>query len=194
MIKQNKENINNILIHYVNGRVWFLCPIVILNKTKEYIIFRICENVTVLRATDQEGNFAKMDAKNWVLRKMKWRDNNLTYLVPFNEYIGFGVLRDKNGIFKEYYLNYQTKMKTYNNIITMTDLEIDFVIKDFENKIYYWKDIDEFMRLSEMNIIPNNIIHKLSFNEKILFEKLSRYKSVLDNYSLIPSITPKIGK
>lgn len=173
------------MIHKVGNRVWFRCGVNILEKTDEYIAFKICRDTPTLRAADKKGNALRLGCDDWILQKKVWVNNNLTYLFPYSDYIGYGILTDEDNRFISYYLNFQDQTSVKGNTITTLDYELDFVVNDFEKREYVWKDISEFEKLRDMGFFKSSIFDDFEYDEKRMFSKLEKYKSKLDYLSTL---------
>jgi len=161
-----------------------------LYQNYEFIVFRISINSKTYRASDKNGVFLRLGRNKWELRKTSWKENNLTYLVPFSGFIGYGVLTDSHDCFIEYYLNYQRRIRIIDNIIDTLDLECDFVIRDYSKKECYWKDIEEYKYLLSKEFFDKDITSKLTFDKKELLCLFEKYKLYLDIYSSKKVSTP----
>ncbi|OUB18760.1 hypothetical protein BK708_20660 [Bacillus thuringiensis serovar yunnanensis] len=179
-----------ILTHTLNNKTWFFCPVTIIAHNDNYIVFRISVGSPTFRAIDESGNYARMDSKHWNLSKAIWENHNLTYLVPFDAYIGYGVITDQNNRIINYYLNFQQKLEISYGVINTMDLELDFVINNYYTNEYHWKDLDEFNYLVSKQIFDENTLVKLIRDEKILLESFGSYKSELDIFSSKNLVTP----
>lgn len=173
------------LIHAVHDKVWFQCPVTILETTEQYLAFQIKAGTIVLRAADKAGNILKLGEQEWILKETLWRKNNLTYIVPFEGYIGYGILTDEKGSFVSYYLNFQDKLSLEGHKIKTLDFELDFVITDYEKKIYYWKDIKEFELLKSKHFFEPGVMENIQYDSEKMFFLLEKYKDKLDFYTQV---------
>ena len=173
------------MIHKVGEKVWFRCFVDILEKKDEYIAFRINRDTSTLRAVDKNGKTLRLGSDKWELGEKTWIDNDLTYIFPYGEYIGYGILTDKNKRFISYYLNFQDQTTVKENLITTLDFELDFVVYDFEKRVFAWKDIPEFEKLRETGFFKGDIFNDFEYDEDEMFAKLEKYKSKLDYLSTL---------
>ena len=51
------------------------------------------------------------------ISKRVWKNNNLTYLVPYDEYIGYGVITDQHNTIGYYYLNFQDLIQVSKKVV-----------------------------------------------------------------------------
>ncbi len=182
-------NEKNLLVHKFKNKTWFMCPVTVIYRNSQFIVFRISATSPTFRATDKNGNFSKLDAKYWNLSKGIWKDNNLTYLVPFDGSLAYGIITNFKNEKIKYYINFQEKINISKKIISTMDLELDFVI-DAKNLKYHWKDIEEFYYLKSKHIFDDNIVNSLILNEKVLFSLFNKYRSYIDYFSCL-NIVPK---
>ena len=173
------------MLHKIDDKVWFSCAVMILEKTDEYIAFRICRDTPTMRAADKEGKVLRLGCDEWTLKEQQWRDNDLTYIFPYEDYIGYGILTNKEKGFISYYLNFQDKVKIEGNKIITLDFELDFVVTDFDKRIFAWKDVEEFEKLRKEKFFKTDHFDDFEYDEEEMFFKLEKYKRHLDRLSAI---------
>jgi hypothetical protein len=181
-----------ILTHTLKDKTWFFCPVTVIFQNDSYIVFRISVGSPTFRAVDENGNYARMDSQYWNLSKTVWENYNLTYLVPFDAYIGYGALTDRNNQIIKYYLNFQQELRVSDGVINTMDLELDFVITNYSENEYEWKDLNEFNYLVSKRIFDENTLAKLIRDEEVLLESFKSYKSELDIFSSENLVAPSL--
>lgn len=181
-----------ILTHTLKGRIWFMCPITLISKTTNYIAFRISVGSPVYRAVSSNGKNASLDATHWYLKKGDWKNNNLTYLVPYDEYVGYGVITDCHNNIGYYYLNFQDLIQVSKNVVNTLDFELDLVITDYEKQKYFWKDADQFHYLRSKHIFNSAAMENLKLDERELLESFEKYKADLDTFGTMNVESPSI--
>ncbi|PST99761.1 DUF402 domain-containing protein [Photobacterium gaetbulicola] len=193
-------------------RTWCLIPITILKEDEQFIILRISCGTEWLAPIDNSGRHVRLgETKCWRLAPRVWLNKDLTYLIPKDKWLAYGITRrieGKNEL--EFYINFQRPLKKQSWGIDTLDLELDLVADVSKESAvnWRWKDVTRYVELCNTTFFSNrdrinvnraSILAKAEFeqvrNELLNYAEISAQSldlSLLSNTTVLPDDVRKL--
>ena len=183
------------LSHSYKSRIWSFLPVTVICITNEYVILRISSGTKWITAKDTKGQRIRLgSSKEWSLGVFDWVDNDLTYLICYDEWFAFGGLYNiETSKLTNYYINFQRPLIQKSWGYDTLDLELDMVKSATLNNLFFqweYKDQERFDALAKENFFTvEEVINVEKAKEKVkekfeIFEELIRQSSSIRTKAL----------
>jgi protein associated with RNAse G/E len=159
------------------NRVWHAQPTLVVNDTPEEIALTLLPGTECMapegyslgkNSYKRRWNFKE---KAWESETYFWRRNRLLLLMqPEKYYSTIFFWNHERNEFLCYYINFQLPFRRNHSAVDTLDLDLDLIINpDFS---YEWKDVDDYQKAIEKEIIFPEWIEGIEVAKEDVFEKL----------------------
>ena len=167
------------------NRVWHVQPTILVKDSPEEIV------LTLLPGTEctAEESYPKgkkngkrrwfFANENWQLAKYTWRTNRLLLLMePEKYYSTVFFWNHETNKFLCYYINFQLPFRRNQCAVDTLDLDLDLIINPHFS--YEWKDVDDYQKAIDNEIIFPEWIQGIEAAQQDVFEKLEARRYPFD--------------
>lgn len=160
-------------------RVWHVQTVIVVRDNPEEIALTLLPGTECIspegyslgkNSYKRRWNFKE---KDWQLEKYSWRTNRLLLLLePENYYSTILFWNHESGEFLCYYINFQLPFQRSHCGVDTLDLDLDLIVNpDFS---YEWKDVDDYQKAIENEIIFPKWIEGIEEAKHGIFERLEK--------------------
>jgi len=161
------------------NQVWHAQTVIVVKDTSEETVVALLPGTECIAPEGylKGKKYAqrRWDHKNspWKLEKFRWHTNRLLCLVePEKFYSTILFWRNESNEFLCYYVNFQVPFQRSHWGIDTLDLDLDLVIHpDFS---FEWKDVNEYQKAMECEIISPEWIHGIEAAKPEILERLEK--------------------
>jgi hypothetical protein len=140
------------LRHSWRGKTWCFIPVTQLELSSDAVVLRIGADTEWLAACDAAGRRLRLGERlSWQLGRVRWTGKDLTYLIPFDAWLAFGLLNDAvTGEITDSYINFQQPIRAAAWGFDTLDLELDLTAPWLAARpsAWRWKDRPRFLELA----------------------------------------------
>jgi protein associated with RNAse G/E len=145
------------------GRIWHAMPTFVIKDTRQELVLAILPGAGC--KVDKDYGRSKKDGMriwdfkdvDWNLSDFIWHTNRVLFIVEPEKFYSINLFWNHEGnIFIGYYVNFQHPYRRHHCGIDAMDLELDVDVKP--DLTYKWKDIEDYQRAIECEIIPPKCI------------------------------------
>ena len=159
------------------NRIWHVQPTILVKDSPEEIVLTLLPGTECI--AEESYPKGKKNGKrrwffvneNWQLAKYIWRTNRLLLLFePRKYYSTVFFWKQETNQFLCYYINFQLPFRRNQSAVDTLDLDLDLIIHpDFS---YEWKDVEDYQKAIENEIILPEWIEGIEAAKQDVFEKL----------------------
>jgi len=160
-------------------RVWHAQTVIVVRDNPEEIVLTLLPGTECIspegyslgkNSYKRRWNFKE---RNWQLEKYSWRTNRLLLLLEPEKYYSIIYFwNHESNEFLCYYINFQLPFQRSHCGVDTLDLDLDLIINpDFT---YEWKDVDDYQKAIEHEIISPEWIQGVEEAKQVIFEKLEK--------------------
>jgi protein associated with RNAse G/E len=172
------------------NRVWHAVPSLIVQDTSQELVLSVIPGTNCM----VEENYAKshkdgkrrwdFKEKAWELENFRWHTNRLLFLLePGKYYSTIYFWNEQSSEFLCYYINFQLPFQRSHCGIDTLDLDLDLIVHpDFT---YEWKDIDDYQKGIEHEIIFPEWVQEIDAAKQEIFDKLEKRRYPFDSSWLV---------
>ena len=167
------------------GQVWNALTVIVVKDTPEEIVMTLLPGAECRIESDypkgKEHAKRRWDFKDkaWKLETYLWHTNRLLCIVEPEKYDSIILFwNHQSNEFVCYYINFQLPFKRHACGIDALDLDLDLVINP--DLSYEWKDVDEYQKAIENEIIFPEWIDEIETAKQDVFAKLNKRQYPFD--------------
>jgi protein associated with RNAse G/E len=180
-------------------RIWHLQPTILVKDSPEEIVLTLLPGAECIAEKSypkgkNNGNRRwNFKDKDWQLGKYRWRTNRLLLIFEPEKYYSTVLFwNHESNEFLCYYINFQLPFQRNESAVDTLDLDLDLIIyPDFTHK---WKDVDDYQKAIEYEIISPESIEGIEAAKQDVFEKLETRQYPFDgswlNWKPDPNLSP----
>jgi len=160
-------------------RVWHAQTVIVVRDNPEEIVLTLLPGTECIspegyslgkNSYKRRWNFKE---KDWQLENYTWHTNRLLLLLePEKFYSTIYFWQHEHNKFLCYYINFQLPFRRSHGGVDTLDLDLDLIINpDFS---YEWKDVEDYQKAIENEIISPEWIEGIEAAKQEIFEKLEK--------------------
>jgi protein associated with RNAse G/E len=160
-------------------RVWHAQTVIVVRDNPEEIVLTLLPRTECMAPegySSGKNSFQRrwnFKDKDWRLENYSWHTNRLLLLLePGKYYSTIYFWHHESNEFLCYYINFQLPFQRSHCGVDTLDLDLDLIINpDFS---YEWKDVDDYQKAIEKEIIFPEWIQEIETAKQEIFEKLEK--------------------
>jgi protein associated with RNAse G/E len=166
-------------------RIWHSQTVIVVRDTPEEIALTLLPGAECiapegyLQGKNSEKRRWNFKEKDWQVERYSWRTNRLLLLMePKKYYSTIWFWNQVGNEFLCYYMNFQLPFQRRHCGIDTLDLDLDLIINpDFS---YEWKDVDDYQKAIESEIIFPEWIQGIEEAKQEIFDRLGKRQYPFD--------------
>jgi len=166
-------------------RIWHSQTVIVVQDTSEELVLTLLPGTECVapegyllgkNSFQRRWNFKE---KDWQLEKYSWHTNRLLLLLEPEKYYSIIYFwNHETNHFLCYYINFQLPFQRVQSGIDTLDLDLDLIINpDFS---YVWKDVDDYQKAIENEIIFPEWIQRIEEAKSDVFNTLEKRQYPFD--------------
>jgi predicted RNA-binding protein associated with RNAse of E/G family len=167
------------------SRVWHAQTVVVVNDSSEELAVALLPGTecvapeVYLNGKNNSKRRWDFKKKTWSLQKYNWHTNRLLMLLePHKYYSTMYFWNEKSNEFQCYYMNFQLPFQRNERGIGTLDLDLDLIINP--DLSHEWKDIDDYQKAIEHEIILPEWIQGIEKATEEIFDRLEKRQYPFD--------------